>query len=150
MVSSSGRYFRFSNLEEQQLDYQARQSRAQPASLLTDTFNSQGTFGGIDMFHSLHCLNSLRKAVAGSMGHGIQGLQANYTQLHINHCIEHLRQAILCHGDLTPVTLKPVVHTDGNILDLVGQTEYPDTCRDWTSLRQEMDKRETLNFGGLV
>lgn len=58
-------------------------------------------------------------------------LQQNFTQLHLSHCIEQLRQAILYHGDLTPVTLTPVYSEGSKVLNLLGQTEYERTCRDW-------------------
>lgn len=101
------------------------------------------------MFHSLHCLNSLRKAVHNRVDLQYQGLQTNFTQLHISHCVEQLRQAILCHGDLTPVTLTPLFNEKRKILSLVGQTEYPHTCRDWNSFQELLHERDSLDFGSV-
>jgi hypothetical protein len=136
-----GRYFNFSESEIHQLDPVARQSGVQePPNPLTDAMNSKGVFGGVDMFHSLHCLNALRKAVDGRSDEQFDFLGKDFMRMHMDHCIEQLRQAILCHGDLTPVTLTPVFNPEKKILNLVGQTEYPHTCRDWVFLKGQMSR----------
>ena len=43
--------------------------------------------------------------------------------LHMDHCMEQLRQAILCHADATRVTLKPVQFIGSRQWLLVGETE---------------------------
>jgi hypothetical protein len=109
---------------------------------MIETINAQGVFGGVDMFHSLHCLNGLRKVIQGRSDKQYDVLGEDFVRLHVNHCIEQLRQAIMCHGDLTPVTLMPVFNPSKNVLVLVGQTEYSHTCRDWDGLRNELRKRQ--------
>ena len=99
------------------------------------------------MFHSLHCLNSLRKAADNQVDMQYQRLQANFTQLHISHCVEQLRQAILCHGDLTPVTLRPIYNPERNSLNLLGETEYLHTCRDWKIFKKLLHGRDSLEVG---
>lgn len=61
-----------------------------------------------DVFHHLHCLNSLRKIIYGdyynqTMGdaHHPEGMR----ELHINHCIDILVQAVQCSGNLNLITL---------------------------------------------
>ena len=109
------------------------------------------------MYHSLHCLDALRKTVAADergqkeMNTNYQKIQPNLPRLHLDHCIEQLRQAILCHGDLTPVTLRPVFHRETHVLALVGQTEYKHTCRDWVDLTTALKRRDgvEVDFSGL-
>ncbi|GAB1740975.1 hypothetical protein NU219Hw_g6229t1 [Hortaea werneckii] len=94
-----------------------------------------GVYGGIDMLHSLHCVDSLRKALTPAYYAADEMflLPGETTGLHLAHCVEQLRQAVLCHGDTTPVTLKPVVTELGDgrkLLTMLGETERKHTCRD--------------------
>ncbi|KAI7182625.1 NAD(P)-binding protein [Hortaea werneckii] len=94
-----------------------------------------GVYGGIDMLHSLHCVDSLRKALTPDYYAADEMflLPGETTWLHLSHCIEQLRQAVLCHGDTTPVTLKPIVTELGDgkrLLTMLGETERKHTCRD--------------------
>lgn len=94
-----------------------------------------GVYGGIDMLHSLHCVDSLRKALTPAYYAADEMflLPGETRWLHLAHCIEQLRQAVLCHGDTTPVTLKPIVTEleDGRkLLTMLGETERKHTCRD--------------------
>ena len=94
-----------------------------------------GTYGGPDMLHSLHCLNALRKHLdVDHYGNHLM-LPEEYRRMHIDHCIDQLRQAILCHGDMTPVTLKRVNLSDHKIA-LLGETERMHTCRNGPDLRK--------------
>ncbi|KAK1755397.1 hypothetical protein QBC47DRAFT_401566 [Echria macrotheca] len=63
-------------------------------------------------------------------------------QDHIGHCINHIRQAIQCHADLTPMEWKLV----GNrvILD----TSTPHTCRNFEKIHRWASERST-DFDGI-
>lgn len=52
----------------------------------------------------------------------------------IDHCIDQIRQEILCHADTTPVTILPLVM--GNETGYLGQTERLHTCRNSKELKQ--------------
>ncbi|EMD84885.1 hypothetical protein COCC4DRAFT_209516 [Bipolaris maydis ATCC 48331] len=56
----------------------------------------------IDVIHSLHCVNQLRKAVYADH-YFPESRRSEFFFVHMNHCIEHIRQAIQCHSDLTPL-----------------------------------------------
>lgn len=73
--------------------------------------SKEGFYGGPDVLHSLHCLNSIRKHLDMEYYAGSITLPPEYRRIHIDHCVDHLRQALLCHGDLTPVTIKPLPQT---------------------------------------
>lgn len=90
-----------------------------------------GFYGGPDMLHSLHCLDALRKHLDAEYyeAKGMMPIPADLRKMHVNHCLEQLRQGVLCHADLTPVTLKPVRDESGKVWALLGETEREHTCR---------------------
>ncbi|KAJ5219964.1 hypothetical protein N7468_009168 [Penicillium chermesinum] len=102
-----------------------------------------------DMFHSLHCLNAVRKELdkdyysklgPSHLEMEIQNSTAfppDWGRIHMDHCLDQLRQAIQCQGDLSPV---PLYHHEGMSIGLgVGQTH---TCRKWEPMRHWMDERK--------
>ena len=128
----------------------------------------QGFYGGPDVLHSLHCLNAIRKHLFSSLiglfqqdikkviaystmsqlgldyYAGSMTLPPEYRRIHIDHCVDHLRQALLCHGDLTPVTMKPVVANSSLPYPdtfYLGQTEREHTCRSAEALRNWVTAR---------
>ena len=107
-----------------------------------------GYFAGPDFMHSLHCLNVLRKRIDPE--HYSHEWAADYSAseaLHLDHCMEQLRQQILCHGDITPVTIKPIMGRHGETFVLLGETERMHTCRDGLALRDRwMARGEESGF----
>lgn len=105
-----------------------------------------------DMFHSLHCLNAIRmeldsdyysKHPHSHLDMDIKNSTAfppNWDRIHMDHCLDQLRQSIQCQGDLSPVPL--YFHKDVPIGLGVGQTH---TCRNWESMRGWMDDRKKLH-----
>ncbi|KAG1735271.1 uncharacterized protein EDB91DRAFT_1295469, partial [Suillus paluster] len=74
---------------------------------------------GVSMFHQIHCLQMIRLALI------------NGPDDHSGHCLNFLRQAILCNAD---TTLDPLfVDPDGMMTgtDGLGVTHV---CRDWTQV----------------
>lgn len=116
-------------------------------------------YGGLDVLHSLHCLDSLRKRIdrADFPDHGLSsgniaidesqgGVKADsviadgFERMHVEHCLNQLRESIMCHSDTTPVTLKPVsvkttVGSDVAVTVLLGETERMHSCRDFGRVR---------------
>ncbi|KAL7910457.1 hypothetical protein GGI35DRAFT_367654 [Trichoderma velutinum] len=133
-----GRYFRLTEDEVKSLN----EDRKLPSLSAMIKKGESFYFGGIDMLHSLHCLNEIRKHLDPDF--------TDYTspfpeikQLHMDHCIEQLRQSLLCHGDTTPVTLKPILQ-DTSTPGLLGETERMHTCRNGLLLRNGMTERGLL------
>jgi hypothetical protein len=61
----------------------------------------------------------------------------DWKRLHMDHCLDQLRQSIQCHGDMTPA---PLYFFAGDHVGLgIGQTH---TCRKWEPLREWMDIRK--------
>ena len=57
-------------------------------------------------------------------------------KMHIDHCIDHLRQAIQCHSDLTPMNWE----RQGNKLILKPDTKH--TCRNFDKIHKWTLERE--------
>ncbi|KAG2157925.1 uncharacterized protein EDB93DRAFT_734307 [Suillus bovinus] len=84
-----------------------------------------GRLFGVSMFHQLHCLQMIRLAL-------IDGPND-----HSGHCLNFLRQAILCNSD---TTLDPV-YTNGSISgsDGLGVTHI---CRDWSQVYAYIEENQ--------
>ncbi|PCH37446.1 hypothetical protein WOLCODRAFT_84396, partial [Wolfiporia cocos MD-104 SS10] len=88
----------------------------------------QKRFFGLSMFHQLHCLDVLRTGLAGK-GHVASGATRSDDKNHQQHCLNYLRQAILCSAD---ATLEPEVGEGSrNVGKGLGVTHV---CRDWRKL----------------
>ncbi|KAJ8093851.1 hypothetical protein PM082_009715 [Marasmius tenuissimus] len=77
----------------------------------------------LDVFHQVHCLNMLRK-----------GLRPDYyppvEDWHVQHCIEHLRQAILCSSDVSLI----IYHWNYEQNSTYGRSATPHTCRNFDTI----------------
>ncbi|ETS75044.1 hypothetical protein PFICI_13528 [Pestalotiopsis fici W106-1] len=60
-----------------------------------------------DVYHQLHCLNSLRKIAYGSYYNESMGRadKLKLREIHINHCADILFQALTCSGNVNLMTL---------------------------------------------
>jgi hypothetical protein len=97
----------------------------------------------LDVLHSLHCLNSVRKMLYEYMyhlpreeGNALTNDPNDWDHIHMDHCLDQIRQSIQCHGDLSPV---PLYWWDGWGTGL-GQG-HTHTCRKWDSIREWVDRR---------
>ncbi|KAF2186000.1 hypothetical protein K469DRAFT_726441 [Zopfia rhizophila CBS 207.26] len=81
----------------------------------------------LDVFHQLHCLNMIRKALAPDYYHG---WKINYE--HSIHCIDSLRQSLMCSVDITPIPF--MWHEELGMLQHEGRILH--TCRDFELVRQ--------------
>ena len=80
---------------------------------------------GVSMFHQYHCLRRIRAGLAGDYSPA--------TEAHITHCLNYLRQMILCSPDLT---LEPPDALDRDFdVKRMGAVHV---CNDWRQLYDEM------------
>ncbi|EED80954.1 predicted protein [Postia placenta Mad-698-R] len=85
---------------------------------------------GLAMFHQLHCLARLREA-----------MNTRQSTEHVHHCLNYLRQTILC--DANP-TLEPVIP----ILGVRSvNAEVPRLCRDWTAVYRLAEENYRMTKG---
>ncbi|KAF2964095.1 hypothetical protein GQX73_g9468 [Xylaria multiplex] len=86
-------------------------------------------FSGLDVYHSLHCLNRLRQAIYPDYYVHIFDRPNDPSRVdHIGHCINHIRQSLQCHADLTPMEWK----LDGS--KVILKTDTPHTCRNFDKI----------------
>ncbi|KAJ6443651.1 Zn(2)-Cys(6) zinc finger domain protein [Purpureocillium lavendulum] len=85
--------------------------------------NGGGYMATLEMFHQLHCLNMLRKAVHHDyykrMAPSANGTYPRNLMTHLDHCVEIIRQVISCRGDVGLITFhwvegNPVPYPDFN------------------------------------
>lgn len=98
--------------------------------------------GEVEVMHSLHCLNTLRKALSPEYYGGGQHFAHTRLSLHLEHCFEQVRQSIQCAGDLTPVVLRPL--GEDSQITVVG-TPMAHTCRSWDALRTWYTQRGSVH-----
>ncbi|KAH9825903.1 Mycotoxin biosynthesis protein UstYa-like [Teratosphaeria destructans] len=58
------------------------------------------SYGAVSMFHSLHCLSGIRRAIQ-ELAAGETTMAELQASPHVPHCFDYLRQAILCFADDT-------------------------------------------------
>ncbi|KAF4628749.1 hypothetical protein G7Y89_g9408 [Cudoniella acicularis] len=62
---------------------------------------------GLNVFHELHCLKRIRQYTWADYYHpNATEEDSRLNRLHADHCIDVLRQAILCHSDISLFTLE--------------------------------------------
>ncbi|KAK1969810.1 hypothetical protein LY78DRAFT_571239, partial [Colletotrichum sublineola] len=139
-----GRYFSISEREAKELwgeDYMAYWDH-----------DKSGWTGGFDMFHQLHCLNQIRQAlhrdvypetpIHGEVHTGKNSPSRStgnviLTAHNQEHCINHLRMAIMCWGStaITPIKYFPGYHHGYVKSDAVH------TCRKFEPIREFVSER---------
>ncbi|KAH8746326.1 hypothetical protein BGZ57DRAFT_917816 [Hyaloscypha finlandica] len=84
--------------------------------------------GGLGVYHELHCLKRIRQYTWQDYYHAhATDEDKRLNRLHTDHCIDVLRQAILCHADVSLFTLEwsqdmPMPRADFS---------HEHTCKDW-------------------
>ncbi|KAJ8132760.1 hypothetical protein O1611_g860 [Lasiodiplodia mahajangana] len=86
---------------------------------------------GIEVFHHLHCLNMIRKTLHLDY-YGINEDSMERYNTHIEHCIDSIRQALMCTSDITPFTVEWNTRYHRPRPDFITT---PHTCRNFEKLR---------------
>ncbi|KAF8312634.1 hypothetical protein DL93DRAFT_2168257 [Clavulina sp. PMI_390] len=106
----------------------------------------------LDVFHQLHCLNTLRKFQHPKRYPYV--VQQRYredkgygTIDHIDHCIQAIRETLMCHADRT---LDPYVKPSDRNRTQVSFESYH-TCRDFGAIQQwARDNQSPFKFSDTV
>lgn len=90
----------------------------------------------LQVFHSLHCLNMIRMRVYADQ---YPEMLKENARVHVDHCIESLRELLMCEGNMTPLPIE---------WSLEGQRVNPNyaqrhTCRDFDALKAWTKERVT-------
>ncbi|KAF2210011.1 hypothetical protein CERZMDRAFT_13606, partial [Cercospora zeae-maydis SCOH1-5] len=96
-----------------------------------------GYLAGLEVFHTLHCLNVLRMQLYANYYHGSSNDTGRAEQYHLDHCIDMIRQTIQCFGDLSPV---PHRWWPGLGKPFIYPTQMH-TCRNFTKIRAWASQR---------
>ncbi len=78
---------------------------------------SDGQLFGFALFHQMHCLARIRRAMS-----------VQQSSEHVHHCFNYLRQSILCEAN---PTIEPVIPILGR---RSVNAEIPRVCKDWTQV----------------
>lgn len=89
------------------------------------------------MLHSLHCVNMVRKGLDGEYYYPDHDLYKHYGRNHLDHCLDHLRQSLMCHGDLTPLTTIYWPQIDGSF----AHSAQTHVCRNYEMIRDYTTQR---------
>ncbi|KAJ7123973.1 hypothetical protein C8R43DRAFT_1031475 [Mycena crocata] len=91
---------------------------------------------GIDVFHQLHCLNKIRKALHPDYyaKHITESKEVHAT--HINHCLNSVRQSLQCGGDIStvPFNVQPLKFSAKPIL--IPTFNVIHSCRNFRKLQE--------------
>ena len=104
-------------------------SQFPPSGGFTDLGPNNRTFM-VSMVHQLHCLDFLRV-----------GYVTNRTDLegHVQHCLQYMRQVVLCNADTTLESANSV-YVDGKWIYVGDMGGSVHRCKDWTMLRRYLEE----------
>ncbi|EPE30612.1 hypothetical protein GLAREA_03579 [Glarea lozoyensis ATCC 20868] len=95
----------------------------------------------LDVWHQLHCLNDMRKLLYPDRFDGLEKLRDANGNIdmtdsvfrHWDHCIDALRQSIMCHADVSPISFHVNVPVAKGVFPRLATTH---TCRDFSKIQQ--------------
>ncbi|KAK1850329.1 hypothetical protein CCHR01_07038 [Colletotrichum chrysophilum] len=94
----------------------------------------------LEMFHQFHCLKWLHDQfwhlnAAVTASHKLDDFPQRVN--HTDHCIDYLRQVIMCHGNITPITFEWIPDIDGYIAhhSTAHMCRNFDAIFDWATVR---------------
>ncbi|KAK4550828.1 hypothetical protein LTR36_000408 [Oleoguttula mirabilis] len=124
------RYFLLSD-EEARRAYGSDTSGYPPAKYWN--VHHGGYVAGLDVLHTLHCLNHLRTTLYPH----VYPQDPQNGVMHAAHCIDHLRQLAMCYSDLTPI---PTQWFDGIGQNYINSSQVH-TCRNFWDVRDWATER---------
>lgn len=101
----------------------------------------------VTMYHQLHCLNVFRTSYTSAKANALVWPgNGTWYDFHLNHCLNYMRQMILCAAD---TTLMPATELDLSFG--LGRYEASSDgvvhrCRDWTQVRRFVEQHRTPLF----
>ncbi|KAJ6473932.1 hypothetical protein DFH09DRAFT_953435, partial [Mycena vulgaris] len=109
-----------------------KMSRSEAMQMPNKTWPLLGEEGSyifaLDVFHQLHCLDTLRQQASISTGSDYPRVPSS----HLRHCVGALRQALMCAADITPVVWQwSTAHQIAEQRDDVVHV-----CRNYEGIRQ--------------
>lgn len=95
----------------------------------------------LDVWHELHCLNDLRKVLYPEVYGGLDALKLDNGTInretdmfrHWDHCVDSIRQTLMCHADVSPIPFHINVPANTGIFPRLATTH---TCRNFTKIQE--------------
>ncbi|KAK5122811.1 hypothetical protein LTR85_003726 [Meristemomyces frigidus] len=125
------RYFLLSD-DEARRAYGTNPSTGEPPAEYWNVHHG-GYVAGLDVLHTLHCLNHLRTTLYPDVYP--QDPQNSVT--HGAHCIDHMRQLAMCYSDLTPIPTQWFAGIGQNYIN----SSQVHTCRNFWAVREWSTER---------
>ncbi|KAF8244400.1 hypothetical protein K440DRAFT_605131 [Wilcoxina mikolae CBS 423.85] len=98
----------------------------------------------LNVFHQLHCVNMIRKRLWSNetfaAEHELMGIE------HLSHCLDALRQSLMCSSDITPLPWK----WDEKAGEAKEVAEVQHTCRDFGRIQEWARKNKVVKFDRTV
>ncbi|KAK3994930.1 hypothetical protein QBC44DRAFT_261069 [Cladorrhinum sp. PSN332] len=114
-------------------------SELQKANSATSVQHKHGGYvGGLGVSHSLHCIKRIKQYIHQDYYYAHEAQNQTELYSHVDHCLESLRQSILCSADTNVYTLKWTKHSRVKPTVKVPQ---PHACVDWEALHEWMRGR---------
>ncbi|KAH8817356.1 hypothetical protein F5884DRAFT_779139 [Xylogone sp. PMI_703] len=114
-----------------------------PTSTAFDLEHPDNYIVVIAMFHQIHCLDQIRHVAYGDVNPYNE--PESVVKMHLDHCVDYLRQVLMCHGDTTPIT----VYHDYTHDPPKWRTnwEIHHTCRNYDKLHEWALQRNDTGYG---
>jgi len=90
----------------------------------------------ISMFHQLHCIAALKTAFETK----------KLDNEHLGHCLDYLRQGVMCAGDMT---LEPLLRLGTEEVQVVNGWGVEHRCRSFESMKGFAERHRYLNTAGI-
>lgn len=97
-----------------------------------------GSVGGLGVSHSLHCLKRMKQYLHKDYYYGQEEQDWDELFAHVDHCLESIRQYIVCKADVNVFTLVWTAHSRTKPSTHVPQQH---ACVDWEPLQEWMIAR---------
>ncbi|KAK7029391.1 hypothetical protein VNI00_014645 [Paramarasmius palmivorus] len=92
----------------------------------------------LDVFHNLHCLNMVRKALDPAYYPEWNTTANEKSAQHVSHCIDWIRQSIMCHADTSVI----VWQWEDWINSSIVKGDIAHTCRNFEKIQDWAKERQ--------
>ncbi|KAI1172800.1 hypothetical protein F4777DRAFT_560200 [Nemania sp. FL0916] len=97
--------------------------------------DGSGYLGSLWVFHELHCINRLRRWIFKDYYYPNQTMDAFDESIgHTQHCLETLRQSVMCHGDIAVQPFEWLISSDGRAIGPTTKSRTLHQCANWDRL----------------
>ncbi|KAI0187900.1 hypothetical protein EV127DRAFT_435571 [Xylaria flabelliformis] len=94
-----------------------------------------GYLGTLGVYHELHCIKRIRRWIYRDYYYpNATDDEYNERMTHAEHCLEFIRQAAMCHGDITVTSFKWLHDRDGHVIEPTTKEGALHQCVRWDTL----------------